>query len=609
MRSRKKQQPGKGALDIIEEVIHVLRRAPFRVVASYYVGTLPFVLGLLFFWADMSKSAYARAHLAQGAFVLALLFVWMKTWQAVYAGQVMAGVRDEPGPRWTWRRLLRLAARQTIVQPFGLLLLPLALVVVVPFGWMYALYQNLTVLDDGESTEVRELTRRAAGLARLWPRQNLFLIWALSPFLLVMAVGLYLGMLPIAAAITPDWTVLYLQFYAVVYALLVIPLSPFGVIIALNIAATVLLAPQLIKMFLGVQTVFVTNPFAMFNSTFFALVCALTFLCMDPLVKAAYVLRCFYGESLHSGVDLKVGLKRVAKPAVVLCILAAATVAAMPAATQEGDAAATRPEASTIQNPKSKIQNDLRVAPGELANALDRELQSRRYAWRMPRVLPSPEEEGLLAAWTRTITETLARWLKTLWNWIEKVLDWFGDHVLNVDMGQSARSLSAISAALRALLYLLLATLVCVLCVMLWRTWKRRGARRVDLVAEAVGVAPDLEDEDTAADDLAEEGWLALAEDLRSRGEWRLALRALFLAILASLNQRELIRIARFKSNRDYEQDLRHRAHVAPDLLDTFRRSVVTYETVWYGAHQATQEGYVNVMANLERLQASGQAQ
>jgi hypothetical protein len=47
----------------------------------------------------------------------------------------------------------------------------------------------------------------------------------------------------------------------------------------------------------------------MLNTTFFATAFWLTYLCVDPIAKAVYVLRCFYGESLRSGEDLKAELR------------------------------------------------------------------------------------------------------------------------------------------------------------------------------------------------------------------------------------------------------------------------------------------------------------
>ena len=96
------KQLGQGAIELIEEAFHLLRLAPGSTLFSYYLGSLPFVLGLLYFWSDMSRSALADQRLTVAAFGLSLLFLWMKCGQAVFAQQVMARVCGEPAPRWNF---------------------------------------------------------------------------------------------------------------------------------------------------------------------------------------------------------------------------------------------------------------------------------------------------------------------------------------------------------------------------------------------------------------------------------------------------------------------------------------------------------------------------
>ena len=56
---------------------------------------------------------------------------------------------------------------------------------------------------------------------------------------------------------------------------------------------------------LGIDSVYTRSSQSMSNTTFIAAMCGITYLCVDPIIKAAYLLRCFYGESLDSGEDLK----------------------------------------------------------------------------------------------------------------------------------------------------------------------------------------------------------------------------------------------------------------------------------------------------------------
>src|SRR5438876_779999 len=146
----------KGAIELIEEAVHLLRQAPLPTLAAYYIGALPFVIGLLYFWAEMSRSPFAYQHLAGGSLGLAALFLW----------SILAG---------------------------------------------------------------------------------------------------------------------------------------FGIFVFLNWITVSLALPALAKTFLGVETALTRSVAAMLNSTFFATMFALTYLTVDPLMKAIYAVRCFYGEALHSG--------------------------------------------------------------------------------------------------------------------------------------------------------------------------------------------------------------------------------------------------------------------------------------------------------------------
>ena len=79
-----RRREGPGALETIETAVHLLRVAPIATLATYYAGALPFILGLLFFWADMSRNPFAAQHAVAAALGLAGLFLWLKFWQALF---------------------------------------------------------------------------------------------------------------------------------------------------------------------------------------------------------------------------------------------------------------------------------------------------------------------------------------------------------------------------------------------------------------------------------------------------------------------------------------------------------------------------------------------
>ncbi len=95
--------------------------------------------------------------------------------------------------------------------------------------------------------------------------------------------------------------------------------------------------------------------------------------------------------------------------------------------------------------------------------------------------------------------------------------------------------------------------------------------------------------------------WLELARAQLARGEWRLALRALYLASLASLGARGLVSLARAKTNLDYERELARRAAGRTEVVSGFRARRLSFECVWYGRVSAEESVVRAWLAELER--------
>src|SRR5206468_11285461 len=186
-------------------------------------------------------------------------------WQAVFARQLKAQITGRPAPARSMSGFFRTALNQTILQPSALFLLPLSLLIVLPFGWCYAFYLSVPAFGAGDGVAVTSVFQRAARQAQLWPRQNHLLLGALLLF---------------------------------------------GFVVFLDVAIGLAAVPSLLKTLFDVETAFSRSRWVLFNTTYQATVGALAFLCLDPLVKAVYLLRCFYGESLHTGEDLRAEFKQ-----------------------------------------------------------------------------------------------------------------------------------------------------------------------------------------------------------------------------------------------------------------------------------------------------------
>ncbi len=583
--------PKANALDVIEDAFHCVRAAPIGALSAYYLGSAPFVLVMIYFWADMANDAFAYRRVGIESLALAGLFLWMKTWQSIYARRLAAFVNDAPPGRLTVTAWMRTAARQTVLQATGFIVLPIALVALAPFGYAYAFYQNATVLDDGERVGFGDFLRRTWGQSILRPAQNHQIIWLLSPLLVGFAAATFFLILPIMQYTAPEWTEAMMQIYAGILLIILVPLSPLGMVVALNVAATLRLLPELLRMLFGVETVFSMNAGGMMTPTFFVMICGLTYLCLDPLLKAAYVMRCFYGESVQDGRDLRVRLKSLRGLSTGLVLVVGAMLLLC------GTAQAQVPDE------EAGVERRTLVSPAELDDSLDRVLESRQYAWRAPRERPT--DESAFALLMKSIMERVAAARDFIWSYVEDFFDW----LFNRDRdraGGDEESGGMSGTLLRLTVYALIGALIVVLAVLAWRTWRRKEPSIV-VSAKAVAATPDLEDEGTSADELPQEGWLQMARELLEKGEYRLAMRAFFFAGLAALAHRDLIRISRYKSNRDYARELERIEHEDPGILRSFRAGIRIFEAVWYGMHRATPENVNEFVGTQDEVMGRGE--
>ncbi len=526
---------GKSGLELIEEAFVLLRTCPAATLASYYFGSVPFVAGFLIFCSDLSRHPEAPDHLGGATLAMTALFIWMKFFQARFGRQLLARLRGAEEPSRTAGEVFHSACLQTIFHATALFILPVASVLVLPFGWIYAFYQSITALDDSRS-RLGALFQSASRQSALWPAQNHFLL---------------------------------------------LTLSGFGLFVFLNWITLGFLAPQLLKMFLGIESVFTRSPLSLFNTTFFAATISLTYLCLDPLIKACYVLRCFYGQSLHSGDDLKTEVRRLSgrTPALAAFLLLCFLAPALPAA-----------ENAPAPTPA--------VAGSELDRSISTVIQHSKYTWRTPREKKVAEKkEGLFHGFFKSISLSWERVLDAIGDLFKKIMDWlFPRNRESHDSSQSGWG-----APQLGLLFLVLALVACGLGVAALRTIRSRR-RSVTVDSIALAAVPDLEDENTAANDLPEDDWTMMGRRLLEQGDLRRALRAFYLASLAHLASRGFITIARFKSNRDYERELRRRGHAVPELPVLFGENVGIFDRIWYGLHEVDPDLVQRFVGNLEKM-------
>jgi hypothetical protein len=237
-----------------------------------------------------------------------------------------------------------------------------------------------------------------------------------------------------------------------------------------------------------------------------------------------------------------------------------------------------------------------------LEKSITETLKEREYSWRLPRT-ETKREVGLFEGLLAGIGETIARWVKSIGRWIkaavEKIMNFIRPPVSVGSPGVGW------ILAVRTLGFVLLVVLLFFLVMYIFRLWLRnRRASDDSITATPIQQQLDLADHNIGADQLPEDEWIKLGRDLLARGEFRLAMRAYYLASLAHLAQRNLITLAKHKSNYDYGSELRRRAHALPVVTRCFDENVAVFDRSWYGSHQIDETSLGQFEANVQRIKA-----
>ncbi|HVU17997.1 MAG TPA: DUF4129 domain-containing protein [Candidatus Didemnitutus sp.] len=545
----REHESGTPVVELLEEAVHLLRSRPGE-LAIYYLATGPFALGFLFFWSYVTWFAPGDGAVAWGALLLVLLFGVMKVGQRHFMRRLLAVRLGEPPPAFSWRRLPGEWSAQMCLQAPGLVLVPLVMIATIPFGWIYAYFQNALILPADRPGDLAACRGEAWNMALLWPGQN------------------HRGL----AIIAVFWLAMFL-----------------------NIAVSFYLLPILATRMLGLHTIFEHGGMMLFNSTYLLLIASLTHLLVDPLVKAFYLLRVFYGRSQRNGDEVRVALARESgsgswrRAAVTVALLAAL------AGPATGRLRAAEPPPPAV------------LPAADLDRALDRALEQPDFRWRLRPLPPPPDQKpkGLLAGFFESAADTVREMVGMIIRVLKKILDWISDlgPKPNAPTAESSSSGTGVEwmMTLQIVAYVLLGVVIIVLALVALKIFRRGRPRASAVAAMPSESVPDLTDENVQASRLPADGWLELAREQMRAGQWRLALRALFLATLARLAEDRLLTLARHKTNLDYERELRRRALSRVELVTDFHGRRRSFEDVWYGRQPAAAEAVTSWLSTLEK--------
>ena len=497
----------RSGLQIIEEAVHVLRLAPLRIWALYLIAAAPFGLAFTYFIADMSRSAFASEQVIESSLWLALAFEWKQVWQGVFTSEIY-GILEGGSLPWTWRRVAKMAALQCAIQPLSLVILPLSALTAFPFPYAIGLFRNLTLFAGlGRDRPIRLARSHSA----LWPAQA----WvALSVFLLL------------------------------------------ALLLFVNYLVTLAIVPQLMKSFFGIENSVTRYAAWVLNSTVLTATACLVYLTLDALLDAVYVLRCFYGESIGTGTDLRAGLRRALSIAALVCCLIAVF----------------SPTPLRAAEPQSHSIDEAR-----LERSIDETVHRREFTWNSPKTI-TEREQSKFVGWVNGFWKSIKRFFNWLVDWIERTF--FPDDGLT----DSSKGQAGSTKMIRWLLISLGIAFILLIVYIFYRQ-RKASSRRVQSKPTVAAPVIDLKDESITADQLPEESWYSLAREWIDKGDFRLALRALYLGAISHLGQRQLVSIERWKSGLDYSRELARRTRATPEVAPRFSATIRLFECGWYGRH------------------------
>lgn len=270
---------GSGAVETVEEAIHVLRSAGIGAWAAIWTGAIPFALAILLFWRDMTGYHRSTRLCAFESLLLVSLLFWMNVWRGAFAAKIyseLAGTAVSPGV--TGR-----AGTFFLLGNLKLLLMPFAVATVLGIPSTVAFFRMATAVAAVGPREFSATTARARKLSASLPQ----------PVLLILLLAFI------------------------------------GVLLFLNVAALLALLPQLALILTGYESPFTRAGSLLFADPAFYLVAVLiTWLAFEPLVQTVYTVAAFHAESEETGEDVRARFRALLASASIAVLLLIACIPA-----------------------------------------------------------------------------------------------------------------------------------------------------------------------------------------------------------------------------------------------------------------------------------------
>ena len=518
-----------GGIELVERAVSALVGLPGSAWCVYLIGTVPFGLVLLYFFTDMSVSPYALERLGADSLLVTGCALWWRACQARFGTVLLASWGSVEATGWSAREWIMVALRQGAFLALFIFLSPIAMILVLPTGWLLAYFQEAVIFGGTPALNIQTLGQRSMAMIHVWQRQN--------HVAMLIATG-------------------------------------FALLVFLNVYSFVFFVPFVLKLFTGIETAVTQSPLVALNTTVLLVVCYLSYLITSPLIRAVYVVRHYHGHSLKTGRDLQdriranARLREQAKAGRVVAVLLGGLLfcVSFGLRAQEGETA-------------SPLLFHDAAEKTELDRAIREVVQRPDFAWRLPSGETAADGPSNLSILVRRIGRM-----------VTDLIEWIIDAIRPEASDRHEAGIFDGWLGARPLLNILLVVVAMVLVALLVRLGLRARTKPV-LKSENVVVKarPDVDDLETLASDLPEDEWMRMAQGFVETGDYRRALRAYYLSCLAHLHESKFIRISKSKSNASYVREVMRRSRHSPEIGTEFRSLVRCFDRVWYGGYPIEQ--------------------
>jgi hypothetical protein len=208
-------------------------------------------------------------------------------------------------------------------------------------------------------------------------------------------------------------------------------------------------------------------------------------------------------------------------------------------------------------------------APDEIVHAMEQAYAGSEFWWKRQQQVEVPWRPlkivgDVIAKFFTFLGDLIGPVIKAFFYFLRDIWYWVRDLFGFLGFGSDY-----VTIALSLLLVCLISWIIWKIHPLVWN-WLKSGDRGTQSKGSAAPVHEELPEARLL---------LQQATEMMQQGKYPEAIRFAFLALLAHLQNRGLLRYDRSRTNREYQTDLRN----VPDLARVFREATRPYERAWYG--------------------------